>query len=70
MMDSAWKVYVMTQRHYDSIVDLMPEFEDKIQMLDSSGRDIEDPAGGSLETYHECIERIAELIFGEVLDEI
>ena len=70
MMDSAWKIYVMTQRHYDSIVDLMPEFEDKIQMLDSSGRDIKDPAGGSLETYHECIERIAELIFGEVLDEI
>ena len=67
MVDSSMAVYVMTKKQYDSIVELMPNVEDKVRVMDSSGRDIDDPAGGSIEEYLECARLLEGLVRTEIV---
>jgi len=67
MIDTASLVYVMSSRHYDSIIGLMPNAEGKIRLLDTGGTDVEDPLGGTLEEYEQCIRDLERLIREEVI---
>ena len=62
MVDHATWVIALARRHQESITSLMPNAADKVRMLDLSGLDVEDPAGGDEEDYRDCIETIDNLI--------
>ena len=60
-------ILTMTERHKGAILQSHPEAEGKVFTLkefaygmDVPGRDIEDPFGGTLETYRKCAREIAE----------
>lgn len=59
LLDDADVVIVMTQSHADSICELFPEAEAKIRLLDPAGADLEDPVGGSPETFRQCAAAIS-----------
>jgi protein-tyrosine phosphatase len=58
MVEEADKVWVMTPRHKRILVEWMPEHAGKIELLDPSGREIEDPIGGSAELYRAVAKQI------------
>jgi|SRR5882672_1391649 len=60
MIEEADKVWVMTPRHRKTLVEWMPEHAAKIQLLDPSGKDVDDPIGGSLEMYRSVAKQIHE----------
>lgn len=60
-------VFVMTQRHYDELVNKFPEHKDKIFILKqyagfSEDTDIFDPIGESREVYENCARIIEECL--------
>jgi len=60
MVEESDFVFVMTGRHRKVLVEWMPEHASKIQLLDPSGRDIDDPVGGPLEVYRDAARQIQE----------
>jgi protein-tyrosine phosphatase len=62
MVDHATWVIALARRHQESITSLMPNAADKVRMLDLSGQDVEDPAGGGEGDYRDCIETIDDLL--------
>lgn len=57
LINQADHVYCMTQSHRDVVLSLVPEAQDKTQLL-LEGRDIRDPFGGSGEEYQACANEI------------
>jgi protein-tyrosine phosphatase len=51
MIEEADKVWVMTPRHRQTLVEWMPDHSGKIELLDPTGKEIVDPIGGSLDLY-------------------
>lgn len=51
MIEEADKVWVMTNRHRKTLVEWMPDHAAKIQLLDPSGKEVDDPVGGTMEMY-------------------
>jgi protein-tyrosine phosphatase len=51
MIEEADKVWVMTPRHRQTLVEWMPDHAAKIELLDPAGKEIVDPIGGSLDLY-------------------
>jgi protein-tyrosine phosphatase len=62
MVEEADRVYVMTPRHRKVLVEWMPEHAGKIELLDPSGRAVEDPVGGSAEVYRASAKHIQEAL--------
>ena len=60
MVEEADRVWVMTPRHKRSLVDLMPDQAAKIELLDPSGREVDDPIGGPAEVYRAAAQQIHE----------
>jgi protein-tyrosine phosphatase len=58
MIEEADKVWVMTPRHRMTLVEWMPDHAAKIELLDPSGKDVDDPIGGSTEFYREVAQQI------------
>jgi protein-tyrosine phosphatase len=58
LLDDANVVVVMTQSHAESIRELFPEAGAKIRLLDPTGGDLEDPVGGTAETFRQCAHTI------------
>ena len=58
MIEEADKVWVMTPRHRKTLVEWMPDHAGKIELLDPSGKEIEDPIGGPLEVYRTVARQI------------
>ncbi len=57
------KVYCMTRGHLEAIArSLPPGREEKLELLDPSGRDVPDPMGGTREDYVEAFARIRDAI--------
>lgn len=48
-------IYVMTENHKNIIVDTVPDYEDRILVLD-----VPDPFGCDLEVYRECRDKIKD----------
>jgi len=62
LIEDADVIFVMSRRHADSILQVMPEATDKVRLLDPSGQDIADPVGASVETFVECAEHLEQFI--------
>ena len=60
MVEEADRVYVMTEHHREILTEWMPEHAAKIQLLDPTGREIDDPVGAPLEVYREAAQQIHE----------
>jgi protein-tyrosine-phosphatase len=58
MAEDADRIYVMAKSHREVLEEWMPDLADRIALLDSSGSDISDPFGTSLETYRTTARRI------------
>jgi L-threonylcarbamoyladenylate synthase len=58
MIEEADKIWVMTPRHRKTLVEWMPDHAGKIELLDPSGREVEDPIGGSIELYRTVAQQI------------
>lgn len=58
MIEEADKVWVMTPRHRQTLVEWMPDHAGKIELLDPSGKEIVDPIGGSLDLYRSVARHI------------
>lgn len=62
MVEEADRVFVMTPRHRKVLVEWMPEYAAKIELLDPAGQEIEDPIGAPASTYAECARKIHEAL--------
>lgn len=62
MIEEADRVWVMTPRHRKTLVEWMPEQAAKIELLDPSGKEVDDPVGGSAEFYRQVAEQIHECL--------
>lgn len=62
MIAGADEIYAMTAAHRAAVLRLLPEASGRVHLLDPSGRDVDDPYGGSLEDYRRACVRIAEAI--------
>ena len=58
MIEEADKIWVMTPRHRKTLVEWMPDHAAKIDLLDPSGSEVEDPIGGSVELYRTVAQQI------------
>jgi len=61
-------LFVMARHHGDSIRRILPEASGKIRLLDRSGKEVEDPVGGSVETFVACAEHIERCLRAELPD--
>jgi len=58
---AADRIYVMTEKHLRTILEMVPEARDRVERLDPED-DVQDPAGSDLAAYQECRDRIAALV--------
>jgi protein-tyrosine phosphatase len=55
-------IYTMGRSHLHAILDLDPEAEDKVRLLDPEGGDVPDPVGMSAEVYAQTARRIMAML--------
>lgn len=60
MLNDAKYIVCMTGAHYDKIVDMCPQVEDKVFTLAQT--DISDPFGSDIQTYRDCAMQIKEAV--------
>ena len=58
MIEEADKVWVMSNRHRKTLVEWMPDHAAKIQLLDPTGKEVDDPVGGTMEMYRTAAKHI------------
>jgi len=58
LVEDADVLFVMAQQHGDSIRRSLPDAAAKIRPMDPTGRDVEDPVGGSVAEFLACAETI------------
>ncbi|HUT33571.1 MAG TPA: L-threonylcarbamoyladenylate synthase [Planctomycetota bacterium] len=56
LVEDADQIFVMAWQHGDSIRRFLPDAADKIRLMDPTGRDVEDPVGGSVDEFVRCAE--------------
>jgi len=61
LIAAADRIYTMTERQRASILEMVPEARDRVELLDPAG-DLLDPAGSDVVAYRECRDRIAALV--------
>jgi len=66
MVEEADRVYVMTPRHKKVLVEWMPDHAAKIELLDPTGRSVEDPVGGSTEVYRTAAKHLHEALLARL----
>ena len=62
LIDSATSIWCMTAGHADRVIAMDPTARDRVELLDPSGADIDDPIGGSQEIYDHVARRIEAII--------
>ena len=60
-VESATRIYCMTQKHREALVKMFPEYADKIRTI--APWDIMDPYGGTLEDYRKCRSDLVDVIY-------
>jgi protein-tyrosine phosphatase len=61
LLGAADRIYTMTEAQRQSIVEMVPEAQGRIEQLDPA-EDILDPAGADVVAYRECRDHIAALM--------
>ncbi len=67
-IDKADLIFTMDGRQRELILDIVPDAGDRIDLLDPSGADIEDPAGSSFESYRLCRDKLLACLRRRVED--
>lgn len=62
MVEEADHIFVMEERHRRHILEWLPEVQDRVELLDPKGEEIEDPIGGEPAAYRACAERIRKIL--------
>jgi protein-tyrosine phosphatase len=57
-IQSADRIFVMTRAHRSALQQMDAGPADKAELLDPSGKDVDDPIGGTTATYRRCAQRI------------
>lgn len=60
LVEEAQYLVCMTGSHYDRVLEMFPQAEDKLFTL--SDVDISDPFGGNLEVYRQCAAQIQQAV--------
>lgn len=68
-VEEADRVYVMTRRHRDVLLDVGHADPSRVQRIDPDGRDVADPIGGDLDTYRRTRDFLARAV-GARLEEV
>jgi tRNA threonylcarbamoyl adenosine modification protein (Sua5/YciO/YrdC/YwlC family) len=61
LIAAADRIYTMTERQRSSILEMVPEARERVELLDPAG-DLLDPAGSDAAAYRDCRDRIAALV--------
>ncbi len=61
MIVASDRIYTMTARHRETIIEMVPEARERIEQLDPE-EDLLDPAGADIDAYRRCRDRIAALV--------
>lgn len=69
LLAQADTIITMTEHHRSMILDYDMTLRDRVRTLASSGVDVSDPFGGSLQEYEECALQITRYV-EEIIDEI
>jgi len=62
LLDAASSIWCMTGGHADRVIAMDPTVRDRVELLDPSGADIDDPIGGSQALYDQVAQRIEAII--------
>ncbi len=62
MVRDADAVYTMTRAHRDAVLEVAPDLESRIHLLDPDGRDVKDPIGLPLDEYRSTARALREVI--------
>lgn len=62
MARDADKIFVMSRMHKIILSEEFPDYAAKMELLDPDSNDVEDPVGGSMETYRQCAKKIKRLL--------
>lgn len=60
LAEEARYLVCMTRAHYDRVLEMFPQVEDKLFTLSST--DISDPFGGNLDTYRQCARQLYQAV--------
>jgi len=69
LIDSASSIWCMTQGHAERVIAMDPTVRDRVELLDPTGADIDDPIGGPQALYDQVARRLDDII-GVRLSEI
>jgi len=67
MCTASTAIYCLTEAHRTAVLELVPEVEDRVALLDPDG-DVPEPARGSAESYVDCATRIQGLVRGRLAE--
>ena len=62
LIDSATSIWCMTSGHAERVIAMDPTARDRVELLDPSGADIDDPIGGPQELYDQVARRLEAII--------
>jgi len=62
MLDGATSIWCMTRAHAERVVSMDPTARDRVDLLDPTGADIDDPIGGSQEQYDRVARRLESIL--------
>jgi len=62
LIDAASSIWCMTEGHAQRVIALDPTARDRVELLDPSGADIDDPIGGPQELYDRVAQRLESII--------
>jgi protein-tyrosine phosphatase len=62
ILDAAGTIYVMTIAHAQGVLAIDPSARDRVELLDPSGAEIDDPIGGPQSLYDDVARRLDRLV--------
>lgn len=62
LIEESDRIFVMTASHRERVLELLPEAEPRVELLDPAGGEIDDPIWGDEHVYLDCARRIEEAL--------
>ncbi len=62
LVEESDKIYAMTEEHRERVLELSPDAAERLELLDPSGGEIDDPIWGDLPVYRDCARKIEEAL--------
>lgn len=68
LIDSATSIWCMTRGHAERVIAMDPTARDRVELLDPSGADIDDPIGAPQEHYDQVARRLEAIIEARMVE--